>query len=153
MPLQCEVVVDTGVTCDAQPWLADLLEHAADSEPALAGGRWQMTLRLSDDTTIAELHGQFFGDPTPTDVITFPTGDEADDDVTHLGDVVVSVATAASQSVEAGHSGAREVAFLALHGLLHLCGYDDATDDERSAMHERQYAYLAKWECERGRPW
>jgi probable rRNA maturation factor len=152
MPLLCDIVVDLDIEFSETPDLADLLKFAAESEPAIAGGQWQMTLRLSDDSAIADLHGQFFADPTPTDVITFPSG-ELPGDGGYLGDVVVSVETAADQAADVGHSVAREVAFLALHGLLHLCGYDDATSEDRHEMHRRQSQYLAAWERERGRQW
>jgi probable rRNA maturation factor len=152
MPLICDVVVDPGIEFSDPSALADLLQFAAGSEPAIAAGRWQMTLRLADDSAIADLHRQFFADPTPTDVITFPSGELPGDDA-YLGDVVVSVETAAEQAADVGHSDAREVAFLALHGLLHLCGYEDATSEQRDAMHNRQSQHLAAWERDRGRQW
>ena len=152
MPLSCEIVVDDGVAFEQTAALSDLLEHAGRVEPALDGTAWQMTLRLCDDATIAGLHAEFFNDPTPTDVITFPLGDEASDDA-YLGDVVVSFEKAVQQADDGRHSPAREVAFLALHGLLHLCGYHDATDEQREAMHERQYQHLDDWERARGRAW
>jgi probable rRNA maturation factor len=152
MPLSCEVIVDDGVAFERADWLADLLEYAGLAEPALGGTAWHMTLRVCDDATIAALHAQFFNDPTPTDVITFPSGDESSD-LAYLGDVIVSAETAADQADDGTHSAAREVAFLALHGLLHLCGFDDATDAERRAMHQRQYQHLDDWERVRGRSW
>jgi len=60
----------------------------------------------------------------------------------YLGDIAVSWDTAASQGPEAGLSVEQEVAFLALHGLLHLLGADDATDTDRAAMHDRQHTLL-----------
>lgn len=153
MPLECDVIVDQDVEFDLMEPLAELLRHAAQSEPILAGADWQMTLRVSGDDTIAALHERFFADPTPTDVITFPSDEPAADDGAYLGDVVVSVETAAIQAHDAGHSREREVAFLALHGLLHLCGYDDESDDDRTAMHRRQSDLLTVWEREQGRPW
>ena len=153
MPLDCDVIVDPGIDAGDAAILADLLQRAAESEPILDGCGWQMTLRLSDDETIASLHDRFFSDPSPTDVITFPSGDLPDNDGGYLGDVVVSVESAASQAIDAGHSQAREIAFLALHGLLHLCGYDDSTEDRRDAMHLRQNQHLLAWERDRGRTW
>jgi probable rRNA maturation factor len=152
MPLSCEVIVDDGVTFEHVDWLSDLLEFAARAEPALDGADRSMSLRLCTDATIAALHAEFFDDPTPTDVITFPSGDESDEDA-YLGDVVVSVEMAAEQADDGSHSVKREVAFLALHGLLHLCGFNDASDDEREAMHRRQYTHLDSWERVRGRSW
>lgn len=153
MPLQCDVIIDAGVAFDQPGQLADLLQHAAESEPSLIASAWQMTLRLTGDDPITELHERFFADPSPTDVITFPWGELPAVDGAHLGDVVVSVDAAAEQACEAGHSSAREVAFLALHGLLHLCGYDDATTQARDAMHQRQLLLLETWERCHGRPW
>lgn len=153
MPLQCDVIVDSGVAFEHADKLASLLRHAAAYESLLVVSEWQMTLRLSDDETISELHERFFGDSTPTDVITFPSGDEPSGNEAYLGDVVVSVDTATEQAADAGHSTAREVAFLALHGLLHLCGYDDAAAENRALMHQRQSLLLELWEREWGQPW
>jgi len=94
-------------------------------------------VRLCDDQEIADLHLAFFNDPAPTDVITFPDGDISDGSG-HLGDIVVSIETARRQGAEVGHSLAREVTFLAIHGLLHLCGYRDSTQALRGAMLARQ---------------
>ncbi|MEX2314329.1 MAG: rRNA maturation RNase YbeY [Thermomicrobiales bacterium] len=151
MSLQCDVVIDAGVTFNVSASLADLLKHAGRSEPLTAAGCWRMTLRVCDDFTIAELHERFFADPTPTDVISFPDRESAVEGEKYLGDVVVSIETAAAQAVDAGHSLAREVAFLALHGLLHLCGHDDARSDEREGMLLRQQQILEAWERDQGR--
>ena len=153
MSLDCELIIDPDVDFDQPAQLVELIEHAAESESFLTSGHWQMSLRLCRDYAIADLHERFFNDPTPTDVITFPSGDEPDENGAYLGDVVVSVETAADQATDGNHSVAREVAFLSLHGLLHLCGYDDTTTMERDAMHHRQLMLLETWERERGRPW
>ncbi len=152
MPLVCDVVVDPGIEFSDLSALADLMQFAAGSEPMIAAGQRQMTLRLAGDAAIADLHGRFFADPTPTDVITFPSGDLPGDDA-YLGDVVVSVETAAEQAADVGQSDKREIAFLALHGLLHLCGYEDSTSEQLEAMHERQSQHLAAWERDRDRKW
>jgi probable rRNA maturation factor len=153
MSLNCEVLLDPEIEFVPLDLLANLIEYAAEQEPVLGNGPWQMSLRLCDDVVISELHDRFFADPTPTDVITFPSGDGEDDGETYLGDVVVSVEAAARQAADAGHSTDREIAFLALHGLLHLCGYDDPTDELRETMHRRQTTLLEMWERSQGRPW
>jgi probable rRNA maturation factor len=152
MPLTCEVLIDAGVTFQHAQAIADLIQFAADREPAFPPGDWQMALRLCDDATIAELHEQFFDDPTPTDVITFPAEHLSDGDASYLGDVIVSVETAVDQAVDAGNTIGREVAFLGLHGLLHLCGYDDGDDHLREKMLRQQQAHLEAWEAARGTP-
>jgi probable rRNA maturation factor len=153
MPLTCDVLIDEGLIFQHAAALADLLQFAANREPAFPQGDWQMTLRLCDDATIAELHEQFFGDPSPTDVITFPAGIPDDSEAPYLGDVIVSFETAADQAGDAGNPIDREVAFLGLHGLLHLCGYDDPDDQQRASMHQRQLDHLEAWETSRGKSW
>jgi probable rRNA maturation factor len=120
--------------------LAALLYWAA-SEERLRGevGVW-----LCTDDEIAKLHLQFMDIDGPTDVITFPAEDEGTGG--YLGDVAVSVDTAHEQAADAGHSPEREIAFLCLHGLLHLAGYDDLTPVERSAMIARQELMLETFE-------
>ena len=80
-----------------------------------------------NDDTIARVHQDFMGDPTPTDVITF-----------HHGEILISLDTAARQAAEIGESYEREVLRYILHGLLHLCGYDDHTPAGYRTMKTRQ---------------
>lgn len=146
-----ELLVDDGVTSPIEEALLSSLLHCAlRFEAVLPEGDWTVTLRLTDDERITDIHEQFFADPTPTDVISFPSGDDLADRDGHLGDIVISVDTAASHADEYGHTTAREIAFLALHGLLHLIGYDDATVEERDDMLRRQTTILEAFERERG---
>ncbi len=62
----------------------------------------------------------------------------------HLGDVVISFPRAAEQAVEYGHSLRRELAYLAVHGALHLLGYDHETEAEREVMRRKEEAALAE---------
>jgi probable rRNA maturation factor len=134
-------VSDSAPSLDVS-WLVRLLQHAGKRE-RLAGeiGVW-----LCTDAEISGLHESFMGIPDPTDVITFPSGDEASPDAAYLGDIAVSFETAAQQAGDAGHSTAREIAFLVVHGLLHLAGYDDQTSAEREAMIGRQEALISEFE-------
>lgn len=134
-------------------WLARLLGFAIRSEGAPAGA---VTLLVTDDTGIQALHRDYLNDDTPTDVLAFAVaGTEAfplePGYGNYLGDIAVSWDTAARQGPDAGMAVEQEVAFLALHGLLHLLGANDATDADRAAMHERQHAllraFLASDEC------
>jgi probable rRNA maturation factor len=69
---------------------------------------------LVDRATMARVHGDFFGDPTETDVITFP-----------YGEILICPAVAKEQSPAHGLGVEEEVLLYGLHGLLHLAGYDD----------------------------
>lgn len=125
-------------------WLARLLAFALDREGAEPAS---LTLLITDDPGIQILHRDYLNDDTPTDVLAFAAAtDEAfpmDPGAgRYLGDIAVSWETAATQGPEAGLTPTHEVAFLALHGLLHLLGADDATPERRAAMHARQHALL-----------
>ncbi|HMM42156.1 MAG TPA: rRNA maturation RNase YbeY [Thermomicrobiales bacterium] len=151
--LTLDVLVDPDVANVPAAALSELASFAASVEPALPRGDWTVTLRLTDDQRIAEIHGRFFDDSTPTDVISFPSGEDLAAFGGHLGDIVVSVATATDNAADQGHSANREIAFLLLHGLLHLCGFDDAGEEERAAMLARQSDILAAFEAVAGEPW
>ena len=125
-------------------WLNRLLRFAlrAEGTPTSA-----VTLLVTDDEGIQTLHRTYLDDDTPTDVLSFAiASDEAfpmePGYGTYLGDIAVSWDTAALQGPDAGLTVEQEVAFLAVHGLLHLLGADDATDADRAAMHDRQHALL-----------
>jgi probable rRNA maturation factor len=84
------------------------------------------TIAFVSDKTIRQLNRQFRGFDKATDVLSFPS-DDADD--SNLGDIAISVDTAAAQAKENGLTFEGEVAQLILHGLLHLSGYDHDTDN------------------------
>lgn len=101
-------------------------------------GRWVVSFALTTDEHLRDLHRQFMGVDEETDVMTFPL----DGNNERGGDIVISVDRAAEQAAEAGHSLSEEIRFLAVHGLLHLCGWDDRDDPSREAMLARQSALL-----------
>lgn len=102
-------------------------------------GDWDVTIVLTTDEHLRELHRQFMGIDEETDVMTFPL----DADGERGGDIVISVDRAEEQAAEAGHSLVEEIRFLATHGLLHLCSWDDLDDASRAAMLARQDDLLA----------
>ena len=84
------------------------------------------TIAFVSDKTIRQLNRQFRGMDKATDVLSFPSGET---DSANLGDIAISVDTAAVQAKENGLTFDEEVAQLILHGLLHLSGYDHETDN------------------------
>ncbi|HEX5504476.1 MAG TPA: rRNA maturation RNase YbeY [Thermomicrobiales bacterium] len=106
-----------------------------------------------DDAAIHDLNRRFLGHDEPTDVLTFPLGEDGPGFVNagprQLGEVYVSCERAAAQCAEWGNSPAREVRFLVVHGVLHLLGWDDATPEDRARMLARQEAILAAYEAAR----
>ncbi len=123
--------------------LARLLRAAAERE----GVSGEVGVWICRDDEIAELHERFQGVPGPTDVLSFPG------DPPYLGDIAVSADTAALQATEMGHSVGREIAFLVLHGFLHLIGYDDLSELDRSRMLKRQEELLRAFEEEEPGSW
>ncbi len=93
----------------------------------------EVNVLLVGDQEIAEYHERFMGISGPTDVLSWPSGFEGPE----MGDVMVSCETAERQAAELGHSWEREVCVLAVHGTLHLMGWDDRTPEERDAMQAR----------------
>lgn len=104
---------------------AKLLELGPDTE---------VSILLVDDETIRTLNCDYRGKDASTDVLSFPLEEENEADGEPeviggpsgrlLGDIVISIETARKQAVEYNHSLERELAFLAVHGLLHLLGHD-----------------------------
>ena len=137
-------------------WLAAL---ETELPPALRSGSWSLGLLISDDASIARLNGQWRQRPEATDVLAFAALDAVDDappppapadweeigaEPLELGDIVISLETAARQAEEQGHSLDRELLFLASHGLLHLLGWDHPDEASLAAMLARQERLIAE---------
>jgi len=87
-----------------------------------------VTLALVGDARMRKMNREFRGFDKATDVLSFPAGDDSGAG-RYLGDIVISVDTAERQSRRRGSLLTRELRVLALHGVLHLLGYDHQTDD------------------------
>jgi len=87
---------------------------------------------IVSDRQMARLHRQFLGVPGPTDVLTF-----------HHGEIVISAETARRQARALGNTTEEELRLYILHGLLHLCGFDDKSARARAAMHQVQEQLLS----------
>ena len=98
-----------------------------------------------DEEEIKRINREFRKIDKVTDVISFALIDDAELVQTNeLGDVFICVEKAISQAEEYGHSARREFAFLAVHGYLHLCGYDHQTPEEEKIMFSLQDKILDK---------
>jgi probable rRNA maturation factor len=96
-------------------------------------------LVLVDDHQIRKLHRDYLNIDTPTDVLTFPLNEAGE---SLAGIVVVSVETAARQAVQYRMTAIEEVLLYSIHGVLHLCGYDDVAPKDARRMRRRQEALL-----------
>ena len=113
--ISVEVVTTTQVRA---PGLARWLTGVA---PPRARGR--VVVAIASDTRVRGLNRRFRSADYPTDVLSFPSDEPGD-----LGDIVIASGVAARQAREAGHAFSTELRVLALHGLLHLLGYDHEHD-------------------------
>lgn len=120
------------------------VEEAAAKVSELYGlDRAELSVTLTDNQHIHIINRQYRGVDRPTDVISFALNESdepevQDAEVNILGDIIISLERAAEQAKEYGHSYRREVAFLTVHGLLHLLGYDHMEESERLEMEEEQ---------------
>ena len=120
-----------------------VLEHENFEGPA------EISVTFVDNAAIAELNNQYRNKPMPTDVLSFPLGVDGQYDINEtngckmLGDIVISMERAMEQANLYGHSLQREVAFLTVHSMLHLLGYDHENGGlEAVRMREREEAIL-----------
>jgi probable rRNA maturation factor len=129
-------VCDTAGNPVRVPGLAAWLAGIA---PRVAGrtGTVSVTVVITSDRRIRRLNRIWRGTDKATDVLSFPAGDDPGP-ARHLGDLVISRETATRQARNEGHSLATELRVLALHGLLHLLGYDHERDSGRMARIERR---------------
>ncbi len=104
-------------------------------------GPVEVSVLLADDATVRSLNRTYRGEERATDVLAFPQDGQGG----MLGDVVISVEQAARQARRARHPLLREVALLAIHGTLHLLGYEDHTPRGRRAMWAAQRRLLRAW--------
>jgi probable rRNA maturation factor len=99
----------------------------------VAGAR-PFSCLITDDRELRRLNRQFLGKDYPTDVLSFPSGDEA-----ALGEIAISSERAAEQAARLGHSPDDEICILMLHGVLHLLGMDHEVDRGAMARSERRW--------------
>jgi probable rRNA maturation factor len=111
----------------------------------------ELCIKIVDEATIAQLNEQWMDKEGPTDVLAFPMDELRPGLVTEepeegvLGDLVLCPAVAERQAAEAGHPTKDEVELLAVHGILHLLGYDHAEPEEHREMFGLQDRLLGEW--------
>jgi probable rRNA maturation factor len=103
---------------------------------------YEISLALVDNPTIHRLNKQYLDHDEPTDVLSFPYS--AANSKKLEGELVIGVEIALEQAKERGHDVQAELALYVVHGLLHLCGYDDKSADAEKEMRERERHYLQR---------
>jgi probable rRNA maturation factor len=132
----------------SKKWIQLLAEAALESEGV--AHPVELGIVVSDDGTVRRLNRFYRGIDKTTDVLSFAlTEDVADtgfatpnDGVARLGEVIISYPRAVAQAEEHGHSVEREIAWLLIHGILHLLGYDHQDDATEARMRQREQAIL-----------
>jgi len=133
--------------------LQQILSQGIEAAITVAKGpeEAEVSLTLVDDVRIHELNREYRGVDRPTDVLSFAlqedTEDEPDildyeDDL--LGDIIISVERARAQAVEYGHSFERELVYLAVHGTLHLLGYDHEEEEDKKEMRRQEEVVMSQ---------
>lgn len=106
----------------------------------------EVDITIVDDEEIHTLNREYRNVDRPTDVLSFAL-DEGEEDEPELidgpeehllGDIIISAETAQRQGEEFGHGLEREIVYLAVHGLLHLLGYDHMTDEDKKIMRAKE---------------
>jgi len=138
--LQDQLSADKNLQALAERVVRETLAAAGVAKEA------EVSVVFVDDEYIRRLNRQYRGVDCPTDVLSFALleGEPliGKEEELILGDVVVSLPAAQRQSEEYGHSLAREVAYLIVHGVLHLIGYDHQTVEQKQVMREKEEAVL-----------
>lgn len=105
---------------------------------------------IIDNPTIHKINKEYRDKDAPTDVISFALEDDKTviepDEVRILGDIYISIDKVHEQALEYGHSFKRELSFLAVHGLLHLLGYDHMEKSDEEVMFKKQEEVLNYYE-------
>ena len=136
---QKAVKIPTGLRMLVRRCCNAVLRMEGFSEPA------EISVTFVDNKQIQQLNKQYRNKDMPTDVLSFPMGENGNYDVNHetganiLGDIVISVPKAMEQAKTYGHSFEREMGFLTAHSMLHLLGYDhEAGGLARVRMREKE---------------
>ena len=123
------------ISQEMQELLKKVVITAAELE-GYSGG--EVSIAFVSNQKIKELNTKYRDKNEATDVLSFPIDDEM------LGDIIISAQRAAEQSEEYAHSLKRELAYLTVHGMLHLFGYDHHSEEEKNEMRQKEERVLTQ---------
>ncbi|WP_396136054.1 rRNA maturation RNase YbeY [Bacillus sp. NEB1478] len=130
--------------------ISNVLQKAAEMEGT---GTSEISVTLVTKERIQEINKEYRDKDSVTDVISFAMEEMGEDEIEiiggeetrFLGDIIICVEVAEEQASDFGHSMDREMGFLAVHGLLHLLGYDHMNDEDEKRMFSRQEEILEQY--------
>lgn len=139
---------------DFQELLSNVLEKAAEMEKT---GQAEVSITIVSKERIQEINKEYRQKDSVTDVISFAMEEMGEDETEiiggeetrFLGDIIICLDVAKEQAEEYGHSLEREMGFLAVHGFLHLLGYDHMNDEDEKRMFGRQEEILEQYGLKR----
>jgi probable rRNA maturation factor len=128
--------------------IVELIDRVADQtlEHLSKGKNFEISISFVTNEEIRELNKTYLGNDYITDVLSFPMEDEfgSQFDNAVLGDVVISIDKIREQAAEFDHSFERELAYLFVHSLLHLFGYDHIDEEDKAIMRNEEKAIMDK---------
>ncbi|WP_025728293.1 rRNA maturation RNase YbeY [Atopobacter phocae] len=142
---------------------ADLIQNVLTfaSEELKLSDRSECSVTIVTNERIQEINAEYRGIDRPTDVISFAMDDPVEGELMidfddeeldlphHYGDIIISIERAKEQAEEYGHGLYRELGFLAVHGFLHLMGYDHQTPEDEKVMFGLQKELLNAYGLEK----
>jgi probable rRNA maturation factor len=103
-------------------------------------GDYEISLAFVDNPTIHRLNKKYLDHDEPTDVLTFPLSEPGAGKL--AGELIIGAEVAAAEAKERGHAVGAELSLYVIHGLLHLCGFDDKNAAAAATMRQRERHYL-----------
>jgi probable rRNA maturation factor len=146
---QPDVSVTTDIVVESDLWSAHsdaaaIIQRAIEAAAAAAGASGGVAVMLTDDAAMRHLNAQWRGIDKPTNVLSFPAPESASAaGDAHLGDVAIAYETVAAESARENKAFADHLAHLAVHGYLHLVGFDHETDAEAERMEHLETRILS----------
>jgi len=148
---------EASIFIEQRELLEAMLNQAIEAGIRLSGGsdEAEVSLMLVEDQRIHDLNLEYRGVDRATDVLSFALQEDMEDEPDSgfedemLGDIVISVPKARAQAEEYGHSFERELVYLAVHGTLHLLGFDHEEETEKQAMRLKEEEVMALLNLER----
>lgn len=146
-------VIDISVECEGWPpdtALRHLLEKAILETRAVAGLEWPQQAELSvvftDDASMADINGQWRDKPVPTNVLSFPGSDMTVGEPAQMmiGDLVFALQTLEREAAEQAKALDEHLTHLAIHGFLHLFGYDHMSESDARQMEALEITTLER---------
>jgi probable rRNA maturation factor len=146
--IEVDIQIDERFQNDIDTMLIEQAITAALAAESVTGAI-EVSVLVTDDATLHQLNRDYRNADAPTDVLSFADDEESDSTTTafvrppdaprYLGDLAISYERVIAQADEYGHSRARELAFLTVHGMLHLLGYDhERGAADQAAMRARE---------------